>query len=816
MFLNENEVREVIRKRLITYEITHPTKVQELILMEQSVTSGVSKAAWDKIKSELLPNTVPTELAKLVPWCTRIATILGAGTGAYYIVTAPFGGLWLKVGATALLGLGAYAIDQKIFPALTEWAQGLDVENYFLPTNANPSKNAFEEICRAIASKQIVMPKLPDDFATISGLAPDASKEEYDAAINASQSLDPANVNDFLSVPLDQFTLPAQTQGGGKLPQPPIYSAKSKQLCFQIAVEICQEMVIKNSGAQGVFSKLSSYRDRLTLYDLHLIDHMVGFVILNKRGQVGDFKWRDEAGGIFADEDFECSSADFKNQAFDVDTKSNIYYLCNVLDNGPLDKTGVDALVGSTLNVGDMASKQIFRFNSGTPLHNALEPYAHNDMARFNGHWEQGSDYTFFGQKFFDQLKPTWTEYFKQIFTDVGEWFTAMGQTIWDGIKGVWNWTTDKLAEFGAWLADNVGPVLTAAGAGILAFVAACWQFIVDMFTWIGEKLGVIEEEEGTTEGEDEVPAERTGSGGGGSRKYTDVESMQKVMNQYIKKYNLNASPTDEDGRWGGDTDRLWDIVTNHAFQSHPVFSTDPDKDKYDDGHHKWPSMSSALRDENGPSYVGYTNRPAGALAIVLDMYNGNVDFGNGKALPGSIGPGTILDDSQKSPSGEGETDVGASKGDVTQGSGNPKSTSTGTGSRGVRIRVETGKTGINTLEDVGFDAGTTRAVSLKIIEAIRKINFSGTDNERIIMRVTFNRNGKVRRVNYDRSILNPMNLFTGGVQKINEIMSFMPTMPSTIKRLLEAQGETIDLSEINYNRYFLMTITIPAGVKNI
>ena len=36
MFLDESEVREVIRRRLIVYEATRQTKVQELVLLEQS------------------------------------------------------------------------------------------------------------------------------------------------------------------------------------------------------------------------------------------------------------------------------------------------------------------------------------------------------------------------------------------------------------------------------------------------------------------------------------------------------------------------------------------------------------------------------------------------------------------------------------------------------------------------------------------------------------------------------------------------------------------------------------------------------------
>jgi hypothetical protein len=125
-------------------------------------------------------------------------------------------------------------------------------------------------------------------------------------------------------------------------------------------------------------------------------------------------------------------------------------------------------------------------------------------------------------------------------------------------------------------------------------------------------------------------------------------------------------------------------------------------------------------------------------------------------------------------------------------------------GERGVRIRVETGKTGINTLEDMGFDPGTTRAVSLKVIEGIKKPNFSGTDNEGIVLKVNFNRSGKVRLITL------------GGVQKLSELLAFKFGTLKSIKTLLAAQGGTIDKDEVNYKNFFNMTVTVPGGVKNV
>ena len=492
--------------------------------------------------------------------------------------------------------------------------------------------------------------------------------------------------------------------------------------------------------------------------------------------------------------------------------QSNIYYLCEKYDVSfsNFNTEGINDLVKNKFAIEDAFLKKLLPFKQN--IHDKLGPYLMGrDISILSGYGTFGSDFTAIGNEFFDELEPP---LFDVIIAKIKAFASKTWEAIKYGLTTSYNWAAEKIDKaFSWWSGVFVGGIaaLTGGLSGLFSYIG---KKLSEFFDWLtgsdGGDIDGSDIDDGTTEGEDDIPATRGGDVTPGKR-YNDVESMQKVMNRYLQKYNLTASPTEEDGRWGADTDRLWDVVVNHSFDNHPVFSQDPDQDRYNDGHHMWGEMASALQDDNGPNYVGYVARPSGALAMILDMYNGNVEFGNGKQLPGSVGPGTLLADSEKAPSGEGETETSAQKEvDPTLGSGTPKSTNTGIGERGVQIRVETGKTGVNTLEDMGFDPGTTRAVSLKIIEGIKKPNFSGTDNEGIILKVSFNRNGKVNG-----------QILLGKVQKLSELLAFKFGTLKSIKDLLAAQGDTIDKDEVNYKGRlgggkFFMTVTVPGGVKNV
>ena len=806
MFLNENEVREIIKRRLIVYEATRHTKVQELILFEQA--GGGTLDTITTLISTISSLETPGTITKILPYVVDIASSLLLVSGSYAILTAPLGHFAVYIGAIALLSGGLYMARNYLQGKIEAINILSDPEVFFLPDRArNPVIDFANTLAGGISRGEIKMPELPANFNAEYGITPDTKDlGKYKKAIQTAQDdLEvQGNADNFLGIPITEFAVGTENAVSAFVNS----EVDTNDVAGEFVKALYNGNNVEDDSPDKALNAIFS-NPGITVYDLWKIDQAVGQIVHDRTEY--DMDWDGEG---YVSDHFDSTHADFVTESYNRRDVSNIIYLCTKF-NRVLNykKDDVIGMIRNKFGLEDAFKRKILPFQRD--IHSKLGPYLMGkDIAVISEHSDVADDaYTRIGEGFFDALSPSILEL---VVNSIKGFAIKIWEAIKYGLKTSFNWAKEKINEAYIWWTAAFAGGFSAAFSGLTAVYEYLKNKIVEFFKWVsGNESGGGS---GGGSGESNVSAGRSGSVTSG-RSYSDVESMQKVMNNYLKKNNLSDSSTEEDGRWGSDTDRLWDVVVNHAFENHPVFSTDPDKDKYNDGHHKWGDMSSALQDDNGPSYTGYNNRPSGALALVLDMYNGNVEFGNGKALPESIGPGDVLDDSEKGPGGEGETETSAGVLDTAKGSGTPKSTKTGTGERGVKIRIETGKTGINTLEDIGFDPGTTNAVSLKIIEGIRKQNFSGTDNEGIIIRVSFNRRGKVRLVNFDTlipDIRNPLKLFTGGVQRLSELTSFQPGMLNNIKGLLSAQGNTIDENEVNYKRKFYMTVTIPGGVKNV
>lgn len=99
------------------------------------------------------------------------------------------------------------------------------------------------------------------------------------------------------------------------------------------------------------------------------------------------------------------------------------------------------------------------------------------------------------------------------------------------------------------------------------------------------------------------------------------VELIQRSINRYCAKNNLDYTPLKEDNVWGPRTNALWkDIYLPHVLTNHSVFS----EMNIDIGDSKWKNISAQLID----AYPGYTAGAKGCARFCIDALYDNTTQG--------------------------------------------------------------------------------------------------------------------------------------------------------------------------------------------
>lgn len=267
------------------------------------------------------------------------------------------------------------------------------------------------------------------------------------------------------------------------------------------------------------------------------------------------------------------------------------------------------------------------------------------------------------------------------------------------------------------------------------------------------------------------------------------VQKIQHIMNKYSERENLGLQIS-EDGDWGSKTDGLWGKFLNHVVVNHTIFKGIESLKPFSSGFHPWGDVSSATLS----TYPGYTGNTKGCLAFVTDGYNGNTDYGEGKLKISSGGGGGIPGKKKKVLVKEPEV----------QAVDIPTPGQTGTGLV-PKVRITLAGSGKNTLESIGFPAGTSNRLVSTVATRVRGTISGGVIN----LTVVANRNGKV----------NSVRVAPG--QRRNPINRQFENLRNVVRRFLEKAG-SVDNSLVEPSRLggavniksrkFELVLDFPAG----
>ncbi len=277
--------------------------------------------------------------------------------------------------------------------------------------------------------------------------------------------------------------------------------------------------------------------------------------------------------------------------------------------------------------------------------------------------------------------------------------------------------------------------------------------------------------------------------------KGNNIQKIQHIMNKYSEREKLGVTIT-EDGDWGPETDRLWTKFLNHVVVNHKTFKGNDFLQTFKNGFHSWSSVSAA----SVSTYPGYTSSLTGCLCFVVDGYNGNTDYGEGKK---KISGGKVTK------GGGGPGPKKKQRTDVDQQAAIDDS---GAGSVGARlqpdVRVTLAGPGKDTLESIGFPAQTSERLASTIATRVRGTITGGTIN----LTVVANRNGKVSSVRVAPG------------QRRNPINKQFENLKNVVRRFLEKAGNAdnslIEPSKAREtfrakSRKFELVLDFPPGTYN-
>lgn len=832
-FLTEEEIRDIIRKRLIKETQNRLGPIKYSVLVSEPVGNNNLTTLNEVVTPEDLigfiqgQNAATAEMA-LKAVAALITTLISAGA-IYGVAVTPFVPLWAKAIMVASIAAAGWYSYTKLSEIITKYTVLSSWDLLFLTDEQNPINKMLIELKGEIdqgftSAGGIKMPALNPPPSYDPNANPAACQAELEAYINTNHG----SVTDFLGIPQANFSKHNDPQS------PPAASNHTASRafgfghrhvkCARIGYDMANELI--RGKAQGDMdwteSKVmkilvtATQDPEFTLYDLQWIDYYFGKLIMdsfnNNRITSDGSKARTDTTeipcayassiwGTRSDHLFMQDRSFIENTVLNSPAKSNIigcFEQLNTYGNKlaqaiplpssivPGDPTDSQYWNEKMRNMlGDITvfhKKKLFMLKADLSDGGVIDPYLLGmDWSSTAGAHcipHSNSSHTSIGVGFFAALKPSLSDKIKQFFVDLWNKFKQ-------AIVDAWNWTVDKVNRFWNWLQPYLVNFWTALTAGAVAL----WEWIKELAIGFWEWLTGDEEEE---QGQG-----RRASSRGGGRYRPEVEEMQRIMNKINNEKNLGGEEIAVDGYWGPETDGMWELVTNYGF-SDGVLQDDPDAGTYDDDFHSWNPMSRKLRDDQGTNYPGYTADSQGALNIVKDIDIGDTVNGLGRSRSGEEDFGDDRRSVQREePPLEEPEDLST-----------PKPTRGGVGVRGIKVRVDAGNNQYKTFESLGFPEGTTRNVTEDILASIRDENFTGTGEEGIQLKVPITRKGKVANVRWvvigkTSNFLETFPYFNSLAGKIKDTLKSTPPVPELRDRVSSFRG-----------RAFTISITVPPGVK--
>ena len=242
------------------------------------------------------------------------------------------------------------------------------------------------------------------------------------------------------------------------------------------------------------------------------------------------------------------------------------------------------------------------------------------------------------------------------------------------------------------------------------------------------------------------------------------VQRIQHIMNSYSATHNLGLNIS-EDGKWGAQTDGLWEKFLNHVFSNHATFKNLAYAKTYQSGMYQWTQVSKDMVGD----FPGYINNTRGCLAFVTDGHNGSTDYGSGaKKITGGGGGGRRRGGGG-SGSGGGQVQTKVKDTDVDK----QAQVRGGGGGLTPSVAVTLAGPGKNTLESIGFPSQTSSRLASTVATRVRGTITGGKIN----LKVTVDRNGIVKSVRTARG------------QRRNPINVQFEDLKGVVRRFLEKAG---------------------------
>ena len=279
--LSEQEIRSIIRRRIIFEELRHST-AQKMILSE--VARGLTISSFGPLTTALssIPFIDDASMAAVLPWLLTSAEALLFGSGAVLAASMMPGGFLLKTYAFAKVCAYGYMFHKLVgqsFISVTQ--QDIDPKTLFLSTSQNQCKVFVDGLANFIATKDsdFVMPALGTNFESTNNLVPGtSSRNDYQTALDDLKANDisfqPANVDNFLGIPLTNFV-------GRSFGDVTVYNGSLTSAMHntyqRIAKRLVKNALENQDGEQLIIALANQFNaNNLTLHDLHFVDKYFG------------------------------------------------------------------------------------------------------------------------------------------------------------------------------------------------------------------------------------------------------------------------------------------------------------------------------------------------------------------------------------------------------------------------------------------------------------------------------------------------------------------------------------------------------------
>jgi hypothetical protein len=604
--LSEQDIRSIIRRRIIFEELRHST-AQKMILSE--VTSGLTISSFGPLTTVLssIPFVGDATMAAALPWMLASAETLLFGGGAVLAASMMPGGFLLKTYAFAKVCAWGYMFHKLVGqPFIAKTKEDLDPKALFLSNGQNACKGFVDGFANFIATKDsdFIMPQLPSSFESTNSLVPGtSSRSDYQAALDdlKTTDLDPANVTDFLGIPLTNFT--GRTVGFTKIYENALTSPMHST--YQRIAKALVNEALANENGEAVINKLAVLFDanHLTLHDLHFVDKYFGIELMGN----SSVAWN-TGGTPNGYNHFRVSKIAYQNNAADDPAESNIYYAIKNFDTvaaalgsaapstpfsssvGFDDDDEINDFVKNVLNIKnkrDTEKRYAKLMISKSDLLDRVRPYVGGDTSRVaTAIADNPTGGTYISSDFPETLRASIID----IVLDYADRAKIWLEDAWDWIKTKVSDITDDFIDF--WDV-SILPALATIAQQIVSFdfggafnsliniLKNAWNKIVDFFTGLSNTTGGSSgESSGDISGGDSSGSSQEASLRGGN---ITVRRMQNLMNRHIENTGSDIEPTTVNGVWGSDTTRLFDSVTGEAFVS-GIFKDDPDANKISQG----------------------------------------------------------------------------------------------------------------------------------------------------------------------------------------------------------------------------------------